>query len=91
MGKISEIQLKDIINLLDGKRLGTLQDLVIDTQTGQIEALIVATNGKWLNLFHRDDEVIIPWRKIKKIGKDIIFVDYSNPNAELKSDEEKPR
>ncbi|MFS0782388.1 YlmC/YmxH family sporulation protein [Bacillus sp. 1P06AnD] len=89
MGKISEFQVKDIINLADGKRLGNLQDLVINTHTGQIEALIVAANGKWLNLFHREDEVIIPWKKIKKIGKDIIFVDYANPKMEYSPEDEK--
>ncbi|WP_019242391.1 MULTISPECIES: YlmC/YmxH family sporulation protein [Bacillus] len=76
MERISEFQLKDIINLSDGKKLGTLQDLDIDLVTGQINAIIVTPNGKWMTFFQREEEIIIPWRKIKKIGKDIIFVEY---------------
>ena len=76
MERISDFQLKDIINLSDGKKLGTLQDLDIDLVTGQINAIIVTPNGKWMTFFQREEEIIIPWRKIKKIGKDIIFVEY---------------
>lgn len=76
MMKISEFQIKDIVNLSDGKKLGVLQDLEINLKTGQIEAIIISSSGKRMSFFQREDEIVIPWRKIKKIGEDIIFVDY---------------
>lgn len=78
MMKISQFQTKDIVNLSDGKKLGVLYDLEIHLPTGQIEALIVASSGRWINMFQREAEIIIPWNKIKKIGEDLILVDYGS-------------
>lgn len=77
MYKISEFQIKDIVNLADGKKLGTLHDMEINIKTGHINALIVGRNGKWPTIFQKEEEIVIPWGKIKKIGSDIVFVDYS--------------
>lgn len=76
--KISQFQTKDIVNLSDGKKLGVLHDLEIELSTGQIEAIIVSESGKWMNMFQREPEIIIPWHKIKKVGEDLIFVDYKS-------------
>lgn len=78
MMKISQFQTKDIVNLSDGKKLGVLYDLEIHLPTGQIEALIVTSSGRWINMFQREAEIIIPWNKIKKIGEDLILVDYGS-------------
>ncbi|WP_042349011.1 YlmC/YmxH family sporulation protein [Bacillus massiliigorillae] len=78
MMKISQFQTKDIVNLSDGRKLGILQDLEIHLSTGQIEALIVSNNSRWSNMFQREPEIIIPWNRIKKIGEDLILVDYDN-------------
>ncbi|MGM9925292.1 MAG: YlmC/YmxH family sporulation protein [Bacillus sp. (in: firmicutes)] len=76
MIRISQFQTKDIVNITDGKKLGVLQDLDINLLTGQIIAIVVSGNGKWVQMFQREDGITIPWSKIKKIGEDIIFVDY---------------
>ncbi|PLT34290.1 YlmC/YmxH family sporulation protein [Bacillus sp. V5-8f] len=78
MVKISEFQVKDIVNIADGKKLGNLSDLDINITTGVIEAIIVSGSGKLMGLFGREEDIIIPWRKIKKIGADVILVDYNN-------------
>lgn len=76
--KISQFQTKDIVNLSDGKKLGVLSDLEIELSTGQIEAIVVSEHGKWMNMFQREAEIVIPWHKIKKVGTDLIFVDYKS-------------
>ncbi|WP_108669774.1 YlmC/YmxH family sporulation protein [Peribacillus acanthi] len=77
MVRISEFQVKDIVNIGDGKRLGTIVDLDIDPTTGKIEAIIVSGSGKLLGLFSREEDIIIPWNKIKKIGADVVLVEYT--------------
>ncbi|TDQ42338.1 YlmC/YmxH family sporulation protein [Aureibacillus halotolerans] len=71
--KISELQSKDVVNVADGKRLGTVGDLEIHPRTGKIEALIVPGEGKILG-FKREAETIIQWGQIVKIGADVILV-----------------
>lgn len=77
MVKISEFQVKDIVNISDGKKLGNLSDLDINISTGAIEAIIVTNGGKLMGLFGRDADIVIPWHRIKKIGADVILVEYN--------------
>lgn len=74
MIKISEFQTKDVINIIDGKKLGTVQDLEIDLQQGKVDALIIPTQGKLFGLFGSGTEYNIPWRNIIKIGLDVVLV-----------------
>ncbi len=86
MAKISEFQVKDIINMADGKKLGNISDLEINVQTGKIEAIIVSSSGKLLGLFNKEDLITIPWKKIKKIGADVILVEYSSGDQSFLED-----
>ncbi|WP_096189208.1 YlmC/YmxH family sporulation protein [Evansella halocellulosilytica] len=75
MLKISDIQSKDIVNLADGRLLGHISDLDINLENGRVEAIILG-GGKMMNLFSREEEIIIPWKNIVKIGSDVILVRY---------------
>lgn len=75
MLKTSDLKLKEVINVMDGKRLGTITDIEIDVETGQLTAIVVPGIGKFLGLFGRNEDVVIPWDKINKIGMDVILVE----------------
>ncbi|WP_100373280.1 YlmC/YmxH family sporulation protein [Bacillus sp. FJAT-45037] len=76
MMKISDLQSKDIVNMENGKRLGHLTDLDINLNTGAIEAMVINSTGKMMGLFGREEqEIIIPWKNIIKIGSDVILVE----------------
>ncbi|MCM3759369.1 YlmC/YmxH family sporulation protein [Alkalihalobacillus oceani] len=76
MMKISELQVKDIVNMENGKRLGQLTDLEINLNSGQIEALVINGTGKMMGLFGKESaEVTIPWENIIRIGSDVILVE----------------
>ena len=66
---------KEVININDGKRLGYVQDVTADLQTGIITSIIVPGNNKMFNIFSGNNEIVIPWEKIKCIGDDIILVE----------------
>jgi YlmC/YmxH family sporulation protein len=76
--KTSELREREVVNILDGKRLGLASDLEIEAETGRIKAIIVPGPGKFLWLFGKSEEFIIPWERIKKIGVDVILVDTPN-------------
>lgn len=77
MTKTSELRVREVINVLDGRRLGMATDLEIDADTGQIRALVVPGTNRLLNWFGKNDEVVIPWENIRKIGVDVILVEIS--------------
>jgi YlmC/YmxH family sporulation protein len=76
MVKISDFQIKDVVNVFDGKRLGNIGDIDINLNTGKIDAVVVGGSGKVLGFFGKDEGIVIPWKNIIKIGHDVILVRY---------------
>lgn len=66
---------KEVINITDGKRLGFVQDVTANLETGTITSIIVPGNAKLFNLFSSGNEIVIPWDKVKCIGEDLILVE----------------
>lgn len=89
MTKISDFQSKDIVNIADGKKLGSIHDLEVDIETGQIHAIYVSNHSRWSSMFQRDDEVRVAWSQIRSIGKDIIFVELTKLSTIFAENEEK--
>lgn len=85
MDRLQDLRNKEVIDIYDGKRLGFVCDCEIDICTGRIVALIVPNSGYLFKFFSKNDDYIIPWRQIKKIGDDIIIVDtrHSHYKAEI--------
>lgn len=73
--RISELQSKDVVNIGDGKRLGTIGDLDIDTDSGLIRAIIVPGQARFFGMVGGGQDVVVPWNQIVKIGSDVILVD----------------
>ncbi|WP_174733849.1 YlmC/YmxH family sporulation protein [Mesobacillus harenae] len=88
MIKVSDFQIKDVVNVADGKKLGNIEDFEINLTTGKIEAVVIGGPGKMLGFFAREDAVTIPWRNILKIGHDVILVRYMDTGEVKYKDEE---
>jgi YlmC/YmxH family sporulation protein len=73
--RTSELRAREVVNIVDGKRLGAINDVELDLATGRVIALIVPGGGRFFGLFGRDEEYIIPWDRIRKIGADVILVE----------------
>jgi YlmC/YmxH family sporulation protein len=78
MVKISDFQIKDVVNVSDGKKLGNIGDIDINLTTGKIDAVVVSGSGKVLGFFGKDEDIVIPWKNILKIGEDVILVRYKD-------------
>lgn len=66
---------KEVINIKDARKLGYVQDVTADLESGRITSIIVPGSNKILNIFSNDDDIIIPWQNIKCIGDEIILVE----------------
>ena len=61
---------KEVVNINDGKRLGYVQDVCADLETGMITSIIVpGGTNKILNIFSSNNDIVIPWQKIKCIRR----------------------
>lgn len=72
---LSELRTKDVINTLNGKRLGKVMDIEFDAQTGCVEAIVVPGEFKVSALVRGEKcGIVIPWQRICKIGENVILV-----------------
>lgn len=70
----SEIRSKLVVNLVDGKKLGHIIDLIFDEQTAKILGVIVPGARSFFSFFKPKEDIFIPYHNICKIGEDTILV-----------------
>lgn len=66
---------KEVININDGKRLGYVQDVTANLETGMITSIIVPGSNKFFSMFSSANDIVIPWKNVKCIGDDVILVE----------------
>lgn len=77
--KISDLGLRDIVNLVDGAKLGPVKDVHIDLETGKVLSLVLSSgNRKYFGLMSAGKDTVVPWEKIKKIGVDTVLVEVES-------------
>jgi YlmC/YmxH family sporulation protein len=76
MCRLFDLRRREVVNVCDGRRLGYVCDVEIDLCCGKICAIIVPGPCWFFGLFSFGDDMIIPWDKIKKIGDDLILVEW---------------
>lgn len=76
MSRGLDFKQKEVININDGKMLGFVIDVNADFENGEIHSIIVAPAGRLFGNFLNKNNITIDWKKIKKIGEDVILVDF---------------
>ena len=59
-GKGLDFKHKEVVNITDGKRLGYVQDVCADLETGVITSIIVPGNNKLMSMFSSNNDIVIP-------------------------------
>lgn len=71
--RLSDLQTKTIVNVKDGRNIGSIVDVNINSD-GNIESLVIEAPKRMLS-FSKDDDMVVKWKEINKIGNDVILVD----------------
>jgi len=71
--QVSDLQTKDIVSVKDGKRLGRITDIDIDTN-GLINYFVVEPR-RFFRFFSSNTLVNVSIKDIQKIGEDVILVE----------------
>ncbi len=74
MLKISDLKMREVINIVDGKRLGEIKDIELDLELGKIKSIILPGNNKIFKFFSKQEDIVVPWEQIVKLGVDVILV-----------------
>lgn len=86
---LSDLAGKEIINLHDGAKLGLVGDADLDiAASGAVEAIILGTRGGGFSGFWSSkgerDQLVIPWKTIKKVGSEVIIVDLEDNSERIR-------
>lgn len=73
--RFSALRDKEVIHVCEGARLGYPCDLGLDLDTGRVVSVIIPGPCRFLGLFGREFDYVVPWPCIRRIGEDIILVD----------------
>ena len=66
--RFSQLQCKEVICVNDGRRLGFISDIQIEVPEGKVLSVIVPGPCRFLGLVGKQEEFVIPWHCICRIG-----------------------
>jgi len=75
MTYFSELKYKEVIDVHTGFRLGYVCDVEFEDAEGRIASLICPGRARFFGLFGREDDYVLPWGCIVRIGNDIILIE----------------
>lgn len=81
---LKQLRKKDVIRLSTGDNLGRIDDLQFDEKKADITEVILYGRPKWFGFGGKQPDLVIPWNGIKKIGNDVIMVEWNEEQAEKK-------
>lgn len=73
--RVTDLHCKEVVCVRDGARLGFVSDVEVEIPEGRVCAIIVPGRCKFFGLFGHQDDFVIPWSAICRIGDDIILID----------------
>lgn len=71
--RVSELQIKDVVSLVDGRKLGRIVDIELK-ETGNVSYFVVEPK-RFFHFFGNNGEINVSMEQIKKIGEDVILVE----------------
>jgi len=71
-----ELRTKQVVNVIDGKCLGRVCDIIFSRHSSKILGFIVPGESA-LRIFRRREDLFIPFEKVCKIGIDVILVELT--------------
>lgn len=81
--RLSELVGKEIVNLTDAARIGVVRtaEALLDLEAGRVESILVPFYGE-RSWGRRPRLLAIPWRAIRRFGRDLIIVEIKIPPRE---------
>ena len=70
-----ELRCKEVINVLDGRRLGHIVDIVFDLDCARVLGFMLPEEKTGWNIFKNSSQLFLPYGCIIKIGEETILVE----------------
>ncbi|MBP3344825.1 MAG: YlmC/YmxH family sporulation protein [Clostridia bacterium] len=70
-----ELRCKEVVNVIDGRRLGHINDLVFDLGSARVLGFILPGEKTGWNIFKSCEQLFVPYGCIVRIGEDTILIE----------------
>ena len=71
----SDLRYKEVIDVHTGFRLGYVCDIEFDNAEGRLLSVITPGRARLFGLLGREDDYVLPWGCIVRVGSDILLVE----------------
>jgi len=89
--RVTQLRYKEVIDISSGVRFGYVGDIEVDWREGKVCSLVVPGRLRWFGLLGREEDFVVPFEAVKRLGEDIILVDSSRIGVGRKGGREKRR
>jgi YlmC/YmxH family sporulation protein len=69
-----ELRTKQVINVIDGKALGRIVDIVFSREGSRVIGFVVP-GDKMFKVFNKKGDLFVPYDRIVRIGIDVVLVE----------------
>jgi YlmC/YmxH family sporulation protein len=73
---VQNLKTMEVIDVSSGARIGFIKDFKIDCENYKITSILLPSGS--ISWFGKNNDIEIPWERVKKVGLDIILVDGSD-------------
>ncbi len=71
---VYELCERAVVNVCTGQNLGRVDDLTFDPSNACITGVVIYGRLKLFGLLGREEDTVIPWKDIEKVGEDVLLV-----------------
>ncbi len=79
---LNDIRSKEVVNLKDGVCFGYADDIILETETKSVVAIVIRGRLRFFGILGRENDIIIDWEDIETIGEDTILVKIDSEYSE---------
>jgi YlmC/YmxH family sporulation protein len=73
---LNAIRTMEVIDIKTGSKIGYIKDFVLDIKESKVVSILLPGMAKgW---FGKEEDIEIPWSKVKKAGIEVILVDSTD-------------
>ena len=80
-----ELCRKEVIDISTGERLGFIDDIELDIQSGIVKSLIIYGGVRFFGFIGKEEDSVIACSEIKVVGDDVVLVERSENTSRMKS------
>ncbi len=74
---LTDLKRREVINVLNGEKLGFIDDIEFDSQTGRVAGFVIMGQSRFWGFLGKDEDIVLSVNEIELIGKDTILVRYN--------------